>query len=209
MRSPEEAEKRDAVGRLAPTDTAQALALARQIADPWYRCQALANVARYAPSESVSIFANESLEAAFRQEDAYKVVCVAAWPIRALIERNETPLLPLLLEDLVRRSRDIGNPVSRLEALFTLWSGAFYFQHSLTDAVFEEFVGACDSANSWRAGARLEEALLILSARDRVRASELAQSMPEGTYKRRTLAKLKLAELAHLEPRPFFWVTVA
>jgi hypothetical protein len=197
------AEAREAVSLIASTDTAKALALARQISDPWYRAQGLAIVARYASEELVSPIVRESLDTAFEQGDPYKVVAVSAWPVRALVERNETALPPSLLSDLAKRSRDIDNPVSQLLALSTLWHGAFSFLRPETDIILEEFVRACESANSWRAGACMEDTVLIVASRDPARATELVQRMPDGKYKRRTLKRL--SEKAYLTPRRFFW----
>ena len=196
-------EERDAVAGLAPTNTTKALALARRITEPWFRCQALADVARYASKESVSPIAHEALNTALQQEDAYKVVAVSAWPVRAMIERNQTDSLPLWLSELIKRARDIDHPVSRLEALFLLWQGTFPFVHSETDEIFEEFMRACGSANSWKAGARLEEGLLMLASRNPALAAELAQRMVDSSYKRRALKRL--SEREQRQPRPFFW----
>ena len=195
--------ERDAVAALAPTGTAEALALARQISDPWFRCQALAHVARYASKELVSPIAREALDTALHQKDAYKIVAVSAWPVRAVIERDQTDPVPLWLGALVVRAQDIDHPVSKLEALFLLWQAAFPFLHSETDAVFEEFMRACGSANSWKAGSRLEAGILILASRDPVRAAGLVQTMRDSNYKRR--ASKRLSETDHMQPRPFFW----
>ncbi len=196
-------EERDEAAGLAPTSTTKALALARQISDPWFRCQALADVARYASTELVSPIAHEAISTALQQEDAYKAVAASAWPVRALLERNQTELLPLLLNELVKRARSINHPVRRLEALFLMWQAAFPFIHSETDEVFQEFIRACGSAHSWKAGARLEEAIHILASRDPSGAAEFAQGMRDGKYKRRSLKRL--SESAHQQPRTFFW----
>jgi hypothetical protein len=147
--------------------------------------------------------AEEALNTAVQQEDAYKIVSASAWPVRAVIERNQTGELPLLLKELVKRAGAIDHPVSRLDALFLMWQAAFPFIHSETDEIFEEFIQACGSANSWKAGARVEEAILMLASRDPSRAVEFAQRMRESKYKRRMLKKL--SESAHLQPRSFFW----
>src|SRR5579864_1753211 len=106
-------EERDEVSGLAPTDTTKALAMARRISDSWFRCQALAVVARYASKELVSPIAHEAFNTALQQEDPYKVVGVSAWPVRALIERDQTDPLPLWLNELVKRARSIDHPVSK------------------------------------------------------------------------------------------------
>jgi hypothetical protein len=196
-------EERDAAIDLAPTNTTNALTLARGIADPWFRCQALAWVARYAFEELVLPLAHEALDTALQQVEGYKAVAVSAWPVRAVIERDQTDPLPPWLSELLKRARDIDHPVRRLDALLLLWQGAFLFQHSATDEIFEEFLRACDAADSWKAGYCLEEGILILALRDPARATELAERMGDGRYKRRTLKKL--SELTKWPPRPFFW----
>ena len=202
---PHQVEERDAVALIAPTNTAEALALARQISDPWYRCQALANVARYASDwELVTPLAQESLDTAVQHKDFFRVVTLAAWPVCALAERNQTDLLPLWIGDLMKCSRDVNNPVSGVQALLTLWQGTFSLPSSIeTDIILEELVRCCEVARSWRAGATMEKTILILASRDPARAAELAQRMPDGKYKRRTLKRL--SEKAYLTPRPFFW----
>src|SRR5260370_14912520 len=107
-------EERDEVSGLAPTNTPKALALAIRISDSGFRCQAVADVARYASEELVSPIAHEAREAALEQEDPYKVVGASAWPVRALIERNQKGVLPLWLSELLKRARAINHPVSKL-----------------------------------------------------------------------------------------------
>ena len=195
-------EERDEVSGLSRTNTAAALAMARRISDPWFRCQALAEVARYASTESVFTIAQQAYNDALQQGDPYKAVGASAWPVRAVIERNQTEALPLWLNELVKRARGIDQPLSRLEALFLLWQAAFPFEHSETDEIFEEFVRACGSANSWKAGSRLEEGILMLASRHPSRAIEFAESMRDGKYRRRTLKRL--SEHLRLQPRSFF-----
>lgn len=187
---------------MASTSTTQSLALARRITDPWFRCQALAHVARFASKELVSPLAREAFDTALTQEDPYEIVAVSAWPVRALIERDETDMLPLWLGQLVKRAKRIDHPVSRLEGLFLLWQASFPFMHSATEKVFQEFMEACAAANSWKAGSRSEAALLILASRDPVRAAALAERMRDSKYKQRTLKRL--SESIRWEPRSFF-----
>jgi hypothetical protein len=116
--------------RMDPPDPKEALALARRVSDPWFRCQALAWVARHASEELVSSIALGSFNSARQQGDGYKAVAVSAWPVRALIERNRTEVLPEWLSEMLRRARGIENPVIRLDSLLLLCQGAFPFPHS-------------------------------------------------------------------------------
>ena len=111
-------QQRDVAGRLAPSDPARALATAKAIQDPWFACQALAWVARYAPDQQFIKIINESLRVCRTEVDPYRVVAPAAWPIRAIVERNHSELLPQLIPDLLHRAYDIENLGSRSEANF-------------------------------------------------------------------------------------------
>jgi len=194
--------ERDSVRSIAARDPGQALERARSIRDPWYRCQALAHVARHGPLALVEKTAREAVVAAHEHPDPYKVVGASAWPVRALIERARPGGVPRLLQELLAVGRTIEHPVSRLEALFLLWEAAFPFDAPATEAVFGAFRSACSAASSWKAGDRLELALLTLATRDRSRAMEVAKAMPDGKYKVRAIRKLDAGE--RREPRGFF-----
>src|SRR5262249_26851219 len=118
------------VARIAARDPEQALKRARSIENPWYRCQALAHVARHGPPAIVEKIAREALLAAQEERDPYKQVAAAAWPVRALIERGRTQGLPKVLRELIVTGGTIDHPVSRLDALFLLWEAAFPFSDS-------------------------------------------------------------------------------
>ena len=64
--------KCELVARRATTDTPAARALARSISDPWYRCQALAWVAHFAPKAQFKAIAQESLAAGNAADDPYQ-----------------------------------------------------------------------------------------------------------------------------------------
>src|SRR5690606_35986347 len=94
--------ERDVAMRTAKTDFKSALSLARKVSESWFRCQALAGAARYAPDEHVVKTAEEAISAAFTAPDFYKKVAATAWPLRTLIERKQEQkaiqLLPEILE---------------------------------------------------------------------------------------------------------------
>ena len=56
--------------------------------EPWARCQALACVARFGPEHRVVEIAWRAHTAAQDGSDSYQRVFPAAWPLRALIERD-------------------------------------------------------------------------------------------------------------------------
>ena len=90
--------ERSAVTSLVHTDIVDAERRACGIGDPWYRAQALAWVARYAPDADVERVARLSLEAAAECDDAYRQTAAAAWVVRALLERGRRDEALLMLE---------------------------------------------------------------------------------------------------------------
>jgi hypothetical protein len=84
-------EAREMAMQLARTDPGRALAVARGIRDPWYRCQALAWVGRYSDARTAEPALAEAAAAAAEGGDAFRRLTVLAWPIRAAIERGAGP----------------------------------------------------------------------------------------------------------------------
>src|SRR5690349_16269134 len=116
---------RNMVCELAPSDTARALATARSINDSWFACQALAWVARYAPDSQFTGIIKESLSVVSAEPDPYRVVAPAAWPIRAIVERDYLKMLPAIVSNLLVRAQGIENFGSRSEALFMIFQAIF------------------------------------------------------------------------------------
>lgn len=197
-------EARDRVCRLAPVDPKTALVEARKIADPWFRCQALSYVARFSPPGSVETIADEAVEAAFMEKDAYRAVAPAAWPLRALLERDLVSQARLLTNTLLEKSAAIEHPVSRLEALFLILQAAFPLPAADRHAVIDSLILAAKSADSWKASDRLEQTALMLIADAPEDASRVVRSMNENRYKTRVIEKIAANQVR--QPRPFFGV---
>lgn len=191
-------DERNAATRVAKNDWEKALSLARKVSDSWFRCQALAHVARVAPDKQVVSLAEEAISAALTATDSYKRVAVAAWPLRALLERNQEPKAIQLLPAILAQAAQIENPVSRSDALFLLWQAFFPAQGQKT--VLGALVKSC--AGHWKADYILRQAVLIWAREDMDEARKLAASMPESKYKRQ--AQTRLAEGQTEQARQFF-----
>lgn len=90
---------RDLATKAASRGDPEAIVLARAVDDPWFRCQALASVARYAADAKVEVIAREAIIAAKGDRDAYRTIAVRAWPIAALAERGLATTAQRLAED--------------------------------------------------------------------------------------------------------------
>jgi hypothetical protein len=92
---------RDSAIHLAPSDPGRAAEIARTIESPWYRCQALAWVARFAPEGQVEALAEEALYSCHTARDMFQAVGASAWPVRALIERGRLAAATEALADIL------------------------------------------------------------------------------------------------------------
>lgn len=196
-----DAEAYGRVRQLARTDARAAHAFARQIENAWSRSQALAHVARFSPSGQQAIL-GEARSASGLAGDSYKIVAVSAWWIRAQIElgygEDAAREMPRLLE----LSSTIEHPVSRLEALFLLFQAVFHLEPARRLAL-GGLIEACRTASSWKAGARLQSAVVMLASDHPAEAEQALQAMPDGKYKRK--AQRLVAAGARGQPRDFFW----
>jgi hypothetical protein len=188
--------------KLAATDPEQALAIARGIKEPWFRCQALSQVARYWPGDAYERLLKEAVEAADSQDDAYKRVTVSAWPIRAYLERGGPPPAKRLLEKYTAATGNIENMGGRSEALLMLFQAARPFSADLWKPVFWALVEAAEPSLAWRQRRNLRLAMKMVAADN----PQLLQKALEQLSDEKTISAIKrdfeVGKLA--EPRPFF-----
>lgn len=205
-------QERDQVARIAAADPASALRIARNIRDPWFRCQALACVAWHTPDHKPFLaFITESLESASSISDPNRAVTAAAWPVAALARRRfSSP------EAMKRNDRELGaaiprltkviadepNPASRADALLTLVNALSPFKPGLRNGVLGLLVKECRNPADRKRQRQLEAAALVVAADDPDAADGITGLLEEGR-KRRTVARIEdQPEL--LGPRPFF-----
>ena len=188
---------------LAQSNWSAALASARKVSDPWHRCQSLAWVARFAPAGVVTNIAAEALSAARACDDPYKVAAASAWPLRALIERDQRSQIGSLLDHLLQTAETIPHPVNRLDALFLIWQGVFPVGSSGRHRPQSALLRACQNVNSWKGSYTLRDTAVMVAPDDMAEAQRIVAMMPESSYRRQTLRQI--VEGKRLSPRPFFW----
>ena len=195
---------RELAHRLSSSEPEQALMVAREINDPWFRCQALSQVARYWPQADYDRLLKEAVDAADSQDDAYKRVAVSAWPIRAYLERGEVSQARELLERYTPAAARIENMGSRSEALFMVFQAAKPFAPDLWQPVLRALVAATEPALAWRQRRNVRDAIAMVTQGGPALVEEALASLSDDktvAAVRRDLAKGRCAE-----PRPFFWV---
>ena len=184
------AERAEAIDAAARGAHSEALHLAQNVSEAWYRCQSLAAVARFAPEAEVVFIVDKALDAAREAGDAYKRVAVSAWPVCALAERGKNEAAQKLLASLINEAAQIMPPVSRVCALAEVWQASGSLPPALKQPVLDALVAACRADNSWKAGRILSYSLLILASEDAEQAHRIAGSMRDGPYRRWTQKRL-------------------
>ena len=207
MTSNSATQQRTLAGRLAPTDSARALATARAIKDSWFACQALAWVARYAPDQQFIKIIKESLRVCSTELDPYRVVAPAAWPIRAIVERSHSELLPSIIPDLLRRAKEIENMGSRSEAIFLLFQAVFPAERKNWFPVLQSLRDASMPLINWRQRRNLCEAVLMVSNEDEQLALEITNGLADSNLKNKIEKQLATPKVN--APRAFLWTTAA
>ena len=192
---------RDAVTMLVHSDIAAAERRAIAITDPWYRAQALAWVARYAPEDEVTRLARLSLDAAASCDQAYQQAAGAAWIVRALLERGRRDEALLMLEMALHSVPRIAPASSRSEALFLLLQAAFEVGEDVRRSLLFAISEVHDRDAHWRITRNYEDALAMLQAVDPEFVHKMAQGGDDA--QRQRLARRLAA--GDREPRTFFW----
>lgn len=198
-------QERDRAISLARTDPSAALALAREINDPWFACQALAWVGRFWPGDDFENVVNEAFEIGRKSSDPYRVVASAAWPVRALIERGATNQISTILLHLLALANEIASCASRSEALFLLFQATKPGMQTNWLPVLEELIKASFPTLHWRQSRNLSEAILIVAAEDSGLANDILHRLPESRLKAQIEKRLNTLDPTMNRLRWFFW----
>ncbi len=196
---------RDRAASLVHSNPSAALALARQIADPWFACQALAGVGRFWPSDDFEAVINEAFEIGRKCSDPYQVVASAAWPVRALIERGVSNQISTAILSLLALADQIESLASRSEALFLLFQATKPDLQTNWLPVLEELAKASFPTVHWRQRRNLRDAILIAAIEDRRLANDILSRLPDGKLKTHIEKRLSTLDSTDGYVRAFFW----
>lgn len=178
---------------LAQTDVDAALRFARQIEGNWYRCQALAAVAWHTtPKVAFIRIVNEALGNALAIPDFYQAVACSAWVVRAMAERNDVDILPVVKELLETIKRE-PNPVCQADALLKLFE-AIYRKCELRAVVLTPLLRACEEMKSWKQPRTLKDIALILAVDDLASANEVVEKIQKKSIKQQAKVAIEKRE---------------
>ena len=194
---------RDRVVDLAKQDTKRAVVAARKIPHPWYRAQALAWAARFAPTQQVTKLCGESLLACRECSETFKRTGASAWALRALIERGaiaqaEKEVLPIIAE-----LSNVEPSASRSQAAFLPYQATFDLGTAVRERFLRELLSASEAYSHWRAQRNLIDALSMLSETDARLSTVVIQRIKDEKFRRKALKVAGEHKLR--KPRPFFW----
>lgn len=180
------------VERIARTNPVQAVCLARQIDDPWYRCQSLANAARYLVSEKErDAVLSEAFRAAEKAGDANRVVTVSAWPLEVLNETGGLKRLECDVDRLLEIIKKEPHPTGRGDALFVIFMKIQSTRESILLKLVKAFSEACMEGHGWRRDRNLRDMALIMAKRKSTGiAFDLINLIEEKRVQRQAIKKI-------------------
>jgi len=196
-----DAAARDAATAVAQSDPARAEDLAQRVENPYYRAQALAWAARYAPAPRVLPLARLAMDAAGDCDDAFRQATASAWTIRALLERDRRDDALMMLEIALGAVPRIEPASSRAEALILLFQAAFDTDETIRRSMLFALIELADRDDHWRIERAVVSALAMAHAVDPDYATKLANGLGDKTRAKWTKA-LASSDTA---PRDFFW----
>jgi hypothetical protein len=161
------ADERAKATKLAPTDFPKALQAAYRVSNPWYRCQSLAAVARFAPENEVNRIADEARDAAQLGKDVYQRVAACAWPICALAERGKIRQAEQMLKQSLDEASKDPHPVSRMSCLTLLLMGAWPLPAENKQQALTALLATCLMADSWKAGRTMRNWASVIAGEDK------------------------------------------
>ncbi len=172
--------QRDKVARMAPKDWKKALDAADRIPDGWYKCQALAHVAKICPiAKQQGTILKNAFKAGLASGDPNRVVTASAWPLRVLAETGKERAVEEETARLLEILRKEANPVRRMDALAEIVLSLVASRSSFLKAL-HEFEVACREANSWKVPRAVARVLPVVAQVDPAHASQLSQLVADA-----------------------------
>jgi hypothetical protein len=193
---------RDRAMDLAKGDADAALRLAREIPDPWFRAQALASAARWIDDSRVKRVAAEALASADACHDDYKRAAVAAWPIRALLERGHLTSAAEALGAARERALAASPAGSRAEALFGLMQASWSLGPEARHQLIADIAATHELDQFWRVTRCLVDAIVMMSATEPDVASQIVQRISDD--RTRSKAARAIVTRGPCAPRDYF-----
>ncbi len=205
-------QQRNRVAAFAKAKPHEALALARSIEDPWFRCQALSIAAVHIRDRRAQKLAiDDAFLAANELAEPNPVVTVSSWPVKALALAGHMSRVSSEVERLLQVIAAESSPVRRADALRYLLGSVSMAPTDVARRVSREFATAClaplQSGKRNRKGeSNLEECLPGIARIDEAFARSLLGRLTPSRSERaaRALLAAKNVPIADLLAWPNF-----
>jgi hypothetical protein len=143
--------ERDRAATLARHAPEEAALVARQIADPWFRCQALSYAALYSRDERAQLrVLDEAFNAGGELTEPNRQVTVSAWPLKAAALLGLRSRVALQTERLMRIIEREPSPVRRADALCQVFGAVVGADPAVAVSVIRPFRHCMSDAALWR-----------------------------------------------------------
>ncbi|MFZ6749348.1 hypothetical protein [Undibacterium sp. Ren11W] len=130
------------------SDIEHAYTLAKSIKHPWYRCQALAQVADHSPPSTTHSILEESFKSAMECHDENRRVSVGCFPLEAALRHNFMDLVTVFLQGCISQISHEMDPISKwccVDVVHIIKTNT-----SLLDEFYKTFVNATSQGHGWR-----------------------------------------------------------
>jgi hypothetical protein len=166
-------------------DVATAVAVARGIDHPWYRCQSLAIAAMQVDDPTLRLaLVDEALKAADQLGEPNRVVTVASWPMEVLASHGPADRLQIEVRRLLAVAATEPHGLRRADAesvlLHHVWADGAGRQQ-----VLDAFLATCGVAFGWRRDRLLGFLAPRLALVDAPRAEAVVAIIGDPKYRRR------------------------
>jgi|RhiMethySRZTD1v2_1073278.scaffolds.fasta_scaffold116629_1 hypothetical protein len=192
---------RDRTRELLKADVDEAFRYAQGIKDDWYRCQSLANVARYRSSKSSFVQTTElALKAAKQLPNPNRIVSCSSWVVKAMAERPDVDPSETV-DEMLKIIASEDNPVRQADALLLLFN-AVYSRPAIRYKVLDVLLRACEKMKSWKQQRILSDIALVLAKDDVPRARQVVERITKPATKGKTIKLIE--DGSCLGPNEFF-----
>lgn len=170
----------------------EALKLASDITDPWFKCQSLAYVARkMADNIRKSKILAESFQTAKELLEPNRIVAVSSWPLSFLSEFGKQSELDEKINELLTIINTEPHPIRRNCGLFDLIMALSNGPKSSLLKICDEFIGTSKEGSGWKRDRNIKEAAFLVKKFDINKAKEILALIEKPIKRDNALKKLE------------------
>jgi hypothetical protein len=165
-----------------------ALQVARQIPDPWFRCQALSYVAEHTADASAQrALLAEAFGAAVETAEPNRVVSVSVWPLEVLCSIGSADEVAAEVARLLAVSATEPHSLRRCDAQARMLHALRHGPMECFWAILDECTRSCTQRLGWRRDRILRGVARLVNEHSHQKAVEVAQLIDSPRFRRQAL----------------------